>query len=469
MNKYAYTRRDFLKAVGAGVAAITLPRMSIGADKSVRKPNFVLIFVDDMGYGDVGFNGGKFAETPNIDRIAKEGMIFSNAYVNAPNCAPSRACLMSGQYAPRHGIYTVGSSERGPSRHRKLIPLKNTVLLNSDIITIAEALKPAGYVNGHFGKWHLGKNKKNEQGRLGDPRSQGFDEVLTTRGVARHDIPDPHHTKLITDRAILFMEKNRDKPFFCYVSHNTIHSPWLEDDRLIARYRAKPESKLPEFHPTVGAMIETLDKNVGRLIAKLDELKLADNTIVVFFSDNGGVLNHSSMGPLRGCKGTLYEGGVREPMAVRWPGNVKPGSLCDEPVMAIDFYPTFLELAGAPGPDQILDGTSIVPLLKGKKRLKRKAIFWHFPAYLEANYGYPGRWRTTPAGAVRARNWKLIEYFEDGRLELYNLKKDIGEKNDLAQKNPKKTKKMHRLLKQWRESVKAPVPTQLNPEYDPDV
>jgi arylsulfatase A-like enzyme len=215
-------------------------------------------------------------------------------------------------------------------------------------------------------------------------------------------------------------------------------------------------------------MIETLDKNVGRLIAKLNELKLADNTIVVFFSDNGGVLNHSSMGPLRGCKGTLYEGGVREPMAVRWPGNVKPGSLCDEPVMAIDFYPTFLELAGAPKPDQILDGMSIVPLLKGKKKLKRKAIFWHFPAYLQGNYGYPGRWRTTPAGAVRAGNWKLIEYFEDGRLELYNLKKDIGEKDNLAQKNPKKTKKMHRLLKQWRESVKAPVPTKLNPEYKPD-
>ncbi|MHC4636503.1 MAG: sulfatase-like hydrolase/transferase [Planctomycetota bacterium] len=467
MNKYSYTRRDFLKTVGAGIAAMALPQMSIGADKAVRKPNFLFIFIDDMGYGDVGFNGNKFTETPNIDRIAREGMIFSNAYVNAPNCAPSRACLMSGQYTPRHGVYTVGPSERGESQHRKLIPIKNTVTLNPDIVTVAEALKPAGYINGHFGKWHLGKNKKQENGRSGDPGSQGFDEVLTTGG-RKNNKTDAKHTKHLTDGAMLFMEKNKDKPFFCYVAHHTIHSPWLEEKELIAKYKAKPESKLPEFHPIVGAMIETLDKNVGRLMAKLEELKIADNTIVVFFSDNGGVLNYSSMGPLRGCKGTLYEGGIREPMAIRWPGKIKAGSVCDEPVMAVDFYPTFLELAGAPKPKQILDGMSIVPLLKGKKKLKRKAIFWHFPAYLQGNYGYPGRWRTTPAGAVRVGNWKLIEYFEDGRLELYNLKKDIGEKNNLAKENPKKTKKMHKLLRQWRESVKAPVPTELNPEYKPE-
>ncbi len=460
-------RREFLKFAAAGAASIALPCSLARA--SQRKPNFLFIFIDDMGYGDVGFNGNKFTETPNMDRLAHEGMIFTNAYVNAPNCAPSRACLMSGQYSPRHGVYTVGSSERGNSRHRRLIPIKNTVMLNPDIVTIAEALKPAGYVNGHFGKWHLGKSKKYETGRIGDPGSQGFDDVLTTNRGNKQSRPDRHHTKQITDRAMQFIETNKDSPFFCYVSHNTIHSPWLEDEKLIAKYKAKAQSQLPEYHPIVGAMIETLDNNVGRLLAKLDELKLVDNTVVVFLSDNGGVLNHSSMGPLRGCKGTLYEGGIREPMAIRWPGTIKAGSVCDETVMAVDFYPTFLELGSAPKPDQPLDGVSIVPLIKGAKQLESRELYWHFPAYLESNYGYPGRWRTTPVGVVRSGDWKLMEYFEDGKLQLYNLTEDIGEKNNLAAKLPDKTQQMHKLLQSWRKSVNAPVPTEPNPEYVPDV
>jgi len=467
-------RREFLKAVGATAAVMALPgglSASPKAEAKAKRPNFLFIFIDDMGWGDPGFMGDKFAETPNIDRLARSGMVFTNAYANAPNCAPSRACLMSGQYTPRHGIYTVGNSERGPADMRKLIPIKNKLMLDLNIVTIAEALKPAGYVCGHFGKWHLGKDKNYKPGRPGDPGSQGFDDVLTTHKANKNADPgaDAHHARLITDRAIRFMEENKDKPFFCYVSHNTIHTPHMEAPAMVAKYKAKIGSKPPEVDPTVAAMIETLDNNVGRILDKLDRLKIAEDTVVFFFSDNGGVWGFSSMGPLRGGKGMLYEGGIREPMIIRWPGVTRAGTVCDVPVIAIDFYPTMLEMAGAPKPgSQILDGLSLVPLLKGATALNRKAIFWHFPAYLEANYGFPGTWRTTPAGAVRAGDWKLIEFFEDGRLELYNLKNDISEKNNLADKMPEKTKELHQLLIQWRKSVNAPVPTKPNPKYNPD-
>jgi len=473
MSRRCYKRRDFLKLAGTTAASLLVSRYSAAPAKGATMttpPSFLFIFIDDMGWGDVGFNGGKFYQTPNIDRLAKQGTVFTSAYANAPNCAPSRACLMSGQYTPRHGVYTVGSSTRGKARRRKLIPIKNKVMLDPNIVTIAEALKPAGYVCGHFGKWHLGRNKNYERGRSGDPASQGFDEVLTTRKPSKKTAPraDAHHTRQITDRAVTFIEKNKDKPFFCYVSHNTIHTPLIEDPRLVAKYKAKPESAQPGKNPVVAAMIETLDTNVGRLVDKLEDLKIADNTVVFFFSDNGGVFGLSSMGPLRAGKGTLYEGGIRVPMAVRWPSRTKPGSVCDVPVIEIDFYPTMLDMAGAAKPSsQVLDGQSLVPLFKGHADLKRQAIFWHFPAYLESNYGYPGTWRTTPAGAVRAGNYKLIEFFEDGRLELYNLKEDIGEKDNLAEKMPERTSQLHKLLKDWRKSVNAPVPTERNPLYNP--
>jgi arylsulfatase A-like enzyme len=277
-----------------------------------------------------------------------------------------------------------------------------------------------------------------------------------------------YFTDRATDAAIDFMEKNKDKPFFVYLSHHAVHTPIQAKKEMIEKYRKKPGSG-GQKDPTYAAMIESVDESVGRVVDKVDKLGLADNTVVFFFSDNGGVVGITSMDPLRGGKGMLYEGGVRVPLIVRWPGEVRAGSVCDVPVMGIDFYPTMLELAGAPEPsEQILDGESIVPLLRRSGRLKRKAVFWHFPAYLEANYGWKGIWRTTPAGAVRQGYWKLIEYFEDGRLELYNLKDDIGEQNNLAQDMPAKTRELHGLLKGWRKGVNAPVPTELNPRYDPE-
>ncbi|MHC4300469.1 MAG: sulfatase, partial [Planctomycetota bacterium] len=359
---------------------------------------------------------------------------------------------------------------------RKLIPIENKTTLDPGVVTIAEALKSAGYVTASIGKWHLGKGSES------GPEGQGFDVSIggNRAGMTRRhfspyrlanltDGPEGEYlTDRLTDESLKFIEANRDKPFFLYLSHYAVHTPIQAKEAMIDKYKNK-QPHGGQNNPTFAAMVESVDQSVGRVMKRLDELGLRDNTVVIFFSDNGGVFGITSMEPLRGGKGTLYEGGIREPMIIRWPRKVKGGRVCDVPVIGIDFYPTMLDIAGAPKPaGQVLDGESIVPLLKGKRTLERDAIFWHFPAYLQRNYGWKETWRTTPAGVVRRGDWKLIEYFEDGRLELYNLKDDIGEQNNLAQKMPDKTKQLHERLKQWRRSVNAPVPTELNPAYNPN-
>lgn len=469
MEQVIMKRRDFLETIGIGAASLMMPGCAIGAG-SKRKPNFVFIFIDDLGWKDVGFTGrapasggpSRYYETPNIDKLADQGIIFTNAYSNAPNCAPTRACLISGQYSPRHGVYTVGTSERGQANLRKLIPTPNTANLDSRVVTIPQALKPGGYTSACIGKWHLG-NKEPYR-----PKDRGFDVEFQRKHAGHFSKEDEYLTDRLTDEAIQFIEVNRDGPFFLYLSHHAVHTPIQAKKELIKKY----EKKMPnDVHnnPTYAAMIESVDESVATVMDKLDELRLTDNTVVFFFSDNGGHANATSMAPLRGSKGMLYEGGIRVPMAVRWPGNAKPGTLCDVPVIGIDFYPTMLEMAGVPKPRRhILDGQSIVGLLTPKKpKFKKRAIFWHFPAYLESYNEKQWPWRTTPAGAVRLGNWKLIEYFEDGRLELYNIKDDIREKNNLAGTIPDKVKELHRMLIEWRKSVGAPVPTEKNPQYDP--
>ncbi|MHC4866603.1 MAG: sulfatase-like hydrolase/transferase [Planctomycetota bacterium] len=481
MNTYDYTRRDFLKAFGLGAAAMAVGGCASNNRRSAhnpsgRRPNFVFMLIDDMGWKDVGFMGSTYYETPNIDALAGQGMVFTSAYTNAPNCAPTRACLLSGQYSPRHGVYTVGSSERGKSHLRKLVPIQNKTVLDSKAVTIAEALKGAGYVSASIGKWHLGKGADH------GPDAQGFDlNVAGNRSGKPRRYFSPYHfanladgpegeylTDRLTNEAISFIEANKDKPFFLYLSHYAVHTPIKAKKELIAKYEQKPPSN-GQANPAYAAMIESVDQGVGRIMHKLDELGLADNTVVFFFSDNGGVVGITSMEPLRGGKGMLYEGGVRVPLIVRRPGTIEAGTKCDVPVIGVDFYPTILEMAGAAKPKgHILDGESIVPLLRGDGNLKRKAVFWHFPAYLQGNYGWKDTWRTTPAGAVRQGDYKLIEYFEDGLLELYNLKSDIGEQDNLAAKMPAKAKQLHRMLKDWRKSLNAPVPTELDPKYNPN-
>jgi len=477
----AMNRRRFLKALGMGVAAVAAPRGLWAGDAAKRRrPNILFILIDDMGWRDVGFMGSKYYDTPNIDRLSRQGMVFTRAYANGPNCAPTRACLMSGQYTPRHGIYTVGTSARGSSRHRKLIPIENRTVLDTKVVTVAERLKAAGYVTASMGKWHLGGDEATK------PTGQGFDVNVggNTAGnpstyfspYRNRDLPDgpkgEYLTDRLTDEALKFIEANARpfdgaqgrRPFFLYLPHYAVHTPIQAKKEMIEKYKAKPPDG-GQKNPAYAAMIESTDQGVGRIMGKLDELKLAADTVVIFFSDNGGVGGITDNSPLRGAKGMLYEGGIREPMIVRWPGKVKAGGTCGAAVIGIDFYPTFLEIAGAPRPEgQVLDGVSLVGLMTRGEPLAERAIFWHFPAYLQ---GGGTTWRTTPAGAVQKGDLKLIEFFEDGRLELYNLKDDLGEKDNLAAKLPEKARELHELMKAWRKAVNAPVPTERNPDYDP--
>ena len=463
------TRREFLKTLGLAAASAGTLFKSAGCFGSGRRretkrpPNIVFIFIDDLGWTDLGCYGSKYYETPNVDKLAGEGVVFTSAYSNAPNCAPTRACLMSGRYTPRHGVYTVGSPERGKARLRKLIPIPNRTNLDSNIVTIPETLKAAGYKAACIGKWHLGDEEPFR------PQDQGFDVVFQRSRRSHFTAEGEYLTDKLTNEALKFIGQNRDRPFFLYLSHHAVHAPIQAKKELIEKYKKKKPSG-GHNNPAYAAMIDSMDQSVGAVCDKLDELGLSGNTLVFFFSDNGGYANATSMAPLRGSKGMLYEGGIRVPMIARWPGKIKPASVCDVPVIGIDFYPTFLEIAGAAKPaGQVLDGESIVPLLKGAGSLKRNAIFWHFPAYLEPYNDSQWPWRTTPAGAVRLGDWKLIEFFEDGKVELYNLKDDIGEKSDLAAAKPAKAKELHRVLLQWRKSVGAPVPTEKNPKYNPDV
>lgn len=468
-------RRDFLKAMGMGLAAAAVPKALLAAEATAqKKPNIIFILIDDMGWKDVGFMGSKFYQTPNIDKLAGQGMVFTSAYANAANCAPTRACLLSGQYGPRHGVYTVSSSARGSSKHRKLIPIKNTTVLADKNVTVAEALKTAGYVTATMGKWHLGP----------DPRTQGFDVNVAGNNAGsprsyfspyrNKDIKDgpkgEYLTDRLTDEAVKFIKANKDRPFFLYLPHYAVHTPIQAKKDIAAKYKDRTPS-LGHKNAAYAAMIESVDTGVGRIMATLDELKLTDDTVVFFFSDNGGVKGITSMEPLRGGKGCYYEGGIREPMLVRWPGKIKAGATCDTPVIGTDFYPTLLEIAAARKPKgKVLDGVSIMPLLRGTGTLKARPLFWHFPIYLQGRM--PGArdplFRTRPGSAVRLGDWKLIEYFEDGAIELYNLKDDIGETKNLAEKMPEKTKELHKVMLAWRKSVAAPVPTEKNPQYDPN-
>ncbi len=459
-------RREFIRALTAGAAyAVTgsVPgvRATAAARDVPRKPNIVFILIDDLGWTDLGVMGSEFYETPRIDRLAAEGVTFTSAYSNGPNCAPTRACLMSGQYTPRHGIYTVGTPERGPSQRRKLIPAPNTQQLGTKHVTLAEALKPAGYKCACIGKWHLGSRAPYR------PQDRGFDTVYD-RGTRGHFTEDGEYlADRLTREALDFIEADLERPFFLYLSHHAVHTPIQAKPEVVEKYKRKPPSG-GHNNPTYAAMIESVDQSVGRVLDTLDELKLAENTAVFFFSDNGGYANATTMDPLRGSKGMLYEGGIRVPALVRWPGQTRPGRVCDVPIIGLDFYPTILEMASASKPaGHPRDGESLVPLLKGASKLRREAIFWHFPAYLEPYNKDEWPWRTTPAGAVRKGDWKLIEFFEDGRMELYNVRNDVGEKNDLASRMPEKAAELHRLLVEWRRRVRAPVPTTLNPEFDP--
>ena len=460
---------------------------SLPAEVEDRPPNIVLIVADDLGWTDLGSYGSGFYETPNIDSLARDGTRFTSAYAN-PNCAPTRAALMTGRYSPRTGVYTVASGARGREEYRRMVPPENATDLPVAEVTFAELFQDAGYVTAHMGKWHLGTDTFG-------PTAQGFDVNVggnQTGGPSGGyfspyqnpqllDGPEGEHlTSRLATEAVSFIESNRDRPFLLYLPFYAVHFPIQARPELIEKYAGRKPVR-GQHHPVYAAMVQSLDEAVGRVLEALDELELRDQTAVFFYSDNGGVGGYSEAGvavppaasqgkmypwdatanrPLRGGKGMLYEGGVRVPLMVRYPPLVPPQTLQTEPVGSADFFPTLLEVAGIQVPPHLeIDGTSFMDQLQGSDAPigAARPFTGTFPPIFQPRIDL-GTWRTTPAGAIRKGDFKLIEFFETGEIELYNLTLDIGERNNLATIQPEKAKELHQQLRSWREALAAPMP-----------
>lgn len=447
-----------------------------------EKPNLIFIMVDDLGWRDTGFMNSPYYQTPNLDMLATQSTIYSQAYAGAANCAPSRAVLMSGQYPTRHGIYTVSPSARGDASTRKLIPTSNIRHFADSMVTFAEALKTAGYVNAQIGKWHLSK----------DPLTQGFD--INHGGSAKgnpgkggyfspynldylENGPEGEYlTDRLTTEAISFLEAQQDTHFFLYLPFYTVHTPLNGPQELVEKYEGIPSTEGQGHKPDYSAMVERMDASIGRILAAVSRLGL-ENTLIVFTSDNGGIATVSRQWPLRAGKGSYYEGGIRVPLMMYWPGNIARGQRSDLPVTFLDLFPSLLSLLEVDAPeDKILDGTDLSPYLLGQpapESIRNRSLIWHFPIYLQAykvgsDDSRDPLFRTRPGSIIRQGDWKLHEYFEDGGIELYNLREDPGERINLVESNPEVASRLFEVLTAWREQYQAPVPTALNPEYIPD-
>ncbi len=528
-----FDRRTFLArsvavSCSAALGGCTFNRMGILANdrqasesKVQAKPNIVFFLVDDLGWRDVGCYGSSFYETPNIDRLAAEGVRFSQAYAACHVCSPTRASILTGKYPARIDL-TDWLTGRRDFPFQALKNARINQHLPYVEVTLAEALKDHGYSTAIFGKWHLGEEPSG-------PLTHGFDLQVPkwNKGWPKSGYHAPFEmeglegskgdylTDRLCDEALNYIEKNKDRPFFLYLSHFAVHDPIQGRLDLVRKYRRKlakmrrsegadfvlegnPDDANPvsreqlddlieqashqgyrvfadrtvkikqrQDNVEFAAMVEAMDESLGRVLDKLKATGLADNTIVIFFSDNGGMsaanfwnperqvaesrldeAYSTSNLPLRGAKGWLYEGGIRVPMIVKWPGHGNKGAVCEEPVISTDFYPAILEMAGLPSlPDQHVDGVSFVPALKGEP-FDRKAIYWHFPHY--SNHGMQ-----SPGGAIRLGDYKLLEYFENNTVQLFNLKADPGEQNDLARTQPKKAAELLKMLQVWRQEVSA--------------
>ena len=478
------------------LTALLLPPLAALDAADAPKPNVIVILADDLGWADLSCYGSTFHESPNLDKLAAQGMRFTQAYSSSPYCSPSRAAIMTGRHPARVKItdYIPSNGKSG-----KLLPAEMKMELPLEEVTMAEVLRDAGYATWHVGKWHLG-----ERGFL--PEDQGFEVNIAgnhsgaptsffwpyghdnpAAAKRYHGSPVPglveggqqgeHLCDRLTSEAMKLIEKRKQvQPFFLYLPFYDVHTPIMAKPELVKKYEAKaarlglpPVPKAPHFtednrahggrqakmpetqvNPTYAAMIETMDTNVGLLMAKLDELGIADNTLILFTSDNGGH-NVTSNRPLRGCKGWLYEGGVREPWIVKWPGVTKPGSTCDVPVMNTDILPTVLEVCGLPSkPELHKDGVSFLSLLKGETKPVHDALFWHFPHY--GNHG------SGPCSSVRVGEWKLIHWLEDDSVELFDVVNDPSEKTDLAARQPDRVKDLRARLDAWRKETDANMP-----------
>lgn len=455
------------------ILLLLIPTLSFAAES---KTNFVFLLVDDLGWGDFSCYGAKFNETPNIDKLAGEGMKFSNAYAACTVCSPSRAAILSGCYPARLHLTDWITGHDHPKAKLSVPDWK--MELDHERILLPEALKEGGYNTAFLGKWHLMPNGKPDF-KEHYPTSHGFDINIGGREWGQPKGPGKYFspfgmpnlddgksgdflTDKLTDAAIDFLDKtDKEKPFLMYFAYYTLHGPIMAPPELVKKYKDKAKTfqntKNEFLNPARAGMVEKLDDSVGRIMAKLEELGIADNTVIILTGDNGGDDDRTT-GGLRDFKGFSHEGGVREPLLVKWPGKTKAGSTSDAMVIGTDFYPTLLDMAGLPPhPKQHQDGISIVPLLTGDEAsLGRDMLFWHYPHYH----------RTKPYGAIRHGDMKLIEFFETGKLELYNLKQDPNETNNLAESEPEKAQALLKELVTWRKSVGAQMMTD-NPNYDP--
>ena len=468
---------------------------------AAARPNIIVILSDDLGWADLSCYGSTFHESPNLDKLATQGMRFTQAYSSSPYCSPSRAAIMTGRHPARLKItdYIPSNGKTG-----KFLPAEMKMELPLEELTIAEVLRDAGYATWHVGKWHLGDVgfypqdqgfQVNIAGHAGGlppsffwPYGNKNNEVVPKAsgnnyhsrgvpGVVAGGNKGEHLCDRLTSEAMKLIEQRKpEQPFFLYLPFYDVHTPIMAKLKLVEKYKAKAAKlglpavdavttytegnpmhgaspkKLPEqqVNPTYAAMIETMDTNVGRLMARLDELGIADNTLILFTSDNGGHTVTSNRA-LRGGKGWLYEGGLREPWIVKWPGMTKPGSTCDVPVMNTDILPTVLEACGLPAkPDLHKDGVSFASLLRGDAKPVHEALFWHFPHY--GNHG------SGPCSSVRVGDWKLIEWLEDESAELFNLATDPAEKTDVAAQQPDRAKDLRERLHAWRKETSANMP-----------
>lgn len=445
---------------------------------SNAKTNVILILIDDLGWNDVECYGSEYYQTPNIDRLASDGMRFTDGYAACNVCSPSRAAILTGKYPARLLLTQWLPSGRWNAKKNRLREGRYLSNLPLEEVTIAEAMREAGYQTGFMGKWHLGTETYYY------PQHQGFDiniagrdygapgsyfypftgkwKIPTTGQTLHKETPlsgraGDYLVDRLAEEAENFIRDSADKPFFLMLSHYAVHAPLQGKRDKTARYEEIAASAR-QGKPAYAAMVESVDDSVGRVMRTLRELKLAERTLVIFTSDNGGFAKATSNSPLRANKGSNYEGGLRVPFIVRWPGKIKPGAVSPQPVIAMDLFPTILEATGQrPRPCQHVDGESLVPVLTESGRLNRDAIYWHYPHYNQHPSSFP-------SGAIRAGDWKLIEAFETGKLSLFNLSADIGEKMDRSATEPAKVAELHSMLKSWRTEVGAD-PMKPNPAF----
>lgn len=469
------------------IAGIATLAMAVSLPAEAQKPNIIFILADDLGWADLPMYGNQFNEAPNLTKLAGEGIRFTSAYAACPVCSPTRASIMSGQYPARVGVIDFIPGHWRPYEE-VTVPSNRTQFLPEEIITIGESLQKAGYQTGYFGKWHLGEDK------LHHPLNQGFHEANVGQGYfntkfnpPREQSADKIISQRLTDFSMEFMEKHKKEPFFLFLAHWDVHCLLDADKPMIDKYLKKNKVEGYPSHAVYAAMIENIDNSTGRIMAKLKSLGIDKKTVVFFFSDNGGIITENkypgiteelmpmiapskreifrdsplqyvvtSNAPLRSQKGTVYEGGIREPLIVRWPGKIKKGTVSDVIVSSVDIFPTLLEIAGAEKPEnQVLDGESMLPVLLQNEPGQDRAIFWHYPVYHH----------DVPAGAVRKGNWKLIENLVTRTVSLYDLSTDISETTDLSNVFPEKTRELYSLLKEWQKEVKAEFPFP-NPDFN---